>query len=177
MLPLTLLVGSPAHYVRQNIQFVGADTLVVIVVCSSNLRAKVFAMSAAWSSGKILAQGARSPGFNSRSSPMTSHAMQTHPCRPASLPAIRTRMRVKDTENEGREIRTPNLLTWSRTRYRCAIPSLLSLPSSGSWAQCRRESSLGHSGETKGAALGVEPRTSRTRSENHTTRPSSRWNE
>ena len=27
-------------------------------------------------------------------------------------------------ENEGREIRTPNLLIWSQTRYRCAIPPL-----------------------------------------------------
>ena len=25
-------------------------------------------------------------------------------------------------QNEGREIRTPNLLIWSQTRYRCAIP-------------------------------------------------------
>ena len=27
--------------------------------------------------------------------------------------------------NEGREIRTPNLLIWSQTRYRCAIPPLI----------------------------------------------------
>ena len=135
MRPLTLLVGSPAHYVRQKIQFVGADTLAIIMVCSSSLRAKVFTVSAAWSSGMILAQGARGPGFNSRSSPLTSHAMQTHPCGPASLSAIHTRVRVKDTENEGREIRTPNLLIWSQTRYRCAIPPLLSLPSPGSWGR------------------------------------------
>ena len=70
MRPLTLLVGSPAHYVRQKIQFVGADTPAIIMVCSSSLRAKVFTVSAAWSSGMILAQGARGPGFNSRSSPL-----------------------------------------------------------------------------------------------------------
>ena len=70
MRPLTLLVGSPAHYVRQKIQFVGADTPAIIMVCSSSLRAKVFTVSAAWSSGMILAQGARGPGFNSRSSPI-----------------------------------------------------------------------------------------------------------
>ena len=28
-------------------------------------------------------------------------------------------------QNEGREIRTPNLLTWSQMRCRCAIPPLL----------------------------------------------------
>ena len=28
-------------------------------------------------------------------------------------------------ENEGREIRTPNLLIWSQTRCRCAIPPLV----------------------------------------------------
>ena len=28
---------------------------------------------------------------------------------------------------EGREIRTPNLLIWSQTRYRCAIPPMISL--------------------------------------------------
>jgi hypothetical protein len=27
-------------------------------------------------------------------------------------------------KHEGREIRTPNLLIWSQTRYRCAIPPL-----------------------------------------------------
>ena len=108
--------------------FVGANTLAIIVVCSSSLRAKVFTVSAAWSSGMILAQGARGPGFNSRSSPLAAHGMQTHPCGPASLPAIR------HGKNEGREIRTPNLLIWSQTRYRCAIPPLLSLPSPGYWA-------------------------------------------
>ena len=30
------------------------------------------------------------------------------------------------TANEGREIRTPNLLIWSQTRYRCAIPPMYS---------------------------------------------------
>ena len=29
--------------------------------------------------------------------------------------------------SEGREIRTPNLLIWSQTRYRCAIPPMVSL--------------------------------------------------
>ena len=29
------------------------------------------------------------------------------------------------SENEGREIRTPNLLIWSQTRCRCAIPPLV----------------------------------------------------
>ena len=29
-----------------------------------------------------------------------------------------------DKTNEGREIRTPNLLIWSQTRYRCATESL-----------------------------------------------------
>ena len=28
----------------------------------------------------------------------------------------------QDGQNEGREIQTPNLLIWSQTRYRCAIP-------------------------------------------------------
>ena len=27
--------------------------------------------------------------------------------------------------NEGREIRTPNLLIWSQTRCRCAIPPVI----------------------------------------------------
>ena len=32
-------------------------------------------------------------------------------------------LRAKDhSKSEGREIRTPNLLIWSQTRYRCAIP-------------------------------------------------------
>ena len=131
MPPLTLLVGSPARYVRPKIQFVGADTLAIIMGCSLNIRAKVFTVSAAWSSGVILAQGARGLGSNSRSSPLTSHATQTHPCGPASLPAIWIRMRDKDTENEGREIRTPNLLIWSQTHYRCAMPPPLWLPSPG----------------------------------------------
>ncbi len=29
-----------------------------------------------------------------------------------------------NAKNEGREIRTPNLLIWSQTRYRCAIPPI-----------------------------------------------------
>ena len=59
--------------------------LAIIVVCSSSLRAKVFTVSAAWSSGMILAQGARGPGFNSRSSPFSrnvlgsSHAVSQSP--------------------------------------------------------------------------------------------------
>ena len=125
---LTLLVGSPAHYVRRKNHFVGADTLAIIVVCSSSLRAKVFTVSAAWSSGMILAQGARGPGFNSRSSPLAAHGMQTHPCGPASLPAIR------HGKNEGREIRTPNLLIWSQTRYRCAIHPMLAMATSAKGA-------------------------------------------
>ena len=32
----------------------------------------------------------------------------------------------RPTENEGREIRTPNLLIWSQTRCRCAIPPMRS---------------------------------------------------
>ena len=70
MRPPTLIVNSPAHYVCLKNHFVGADTLGIIVACSSSLRAKVFTVSAAWSSGMILAQGARGPGFNSRSSPV-----------------------------------------------------------------------------------------------------------
>ena len=32
--------------------------------------------------------------------------------------------RLPDARNEGREIRTPNLLIWSQTRCRCAIPPM-----------------------------------------------------
>ena len=32
---------------------------------------------------------------------------------------------MRPSKNEGREIRTPNLLIWSQTRCRCAIPPLL----------------------------------------------------
>ena len=33
-------------------------------------------------------------------------------------------------KNEGREIRTPNLLIWSQTRYRCAIHPMLAMATS-----------------------------------------------
>ena len=150
---------------------------------------------AAWSSGMILASGARGPGFNSRSSPLTSRAMQPHPCRPASLPVVRTCMRAKKLQqNEGREIRTPNLLIWSQTRYRCAIPPGTVAAVGRRWKQppsavsafqscghqkkkSATETRIAAQVKTQRAALGIEPRTSRTRSENHTTRPSSRWNE
>ena len=41
----------------------------------------------------------------------------------------RTIAELPPKKNEGREIRTPNLLIWSQTRYRCAIPPLGELPS------------------------------------------------
>ena len=34
-------------------------------------------------------------------------------------------VKLADKKCEGREIRTPNLLIWSQTRYRCAIPPLV----------------------------------------------------
>ena len=37
-------------------------------------------------------------------------------------PAAPCRHDSQVRRNEGREIRTPNLLIWSQTRYRCAIP-------------------------------------------------------
>ena len=36
-------------------------------------------------------------------------------------------------QNEGREIRTPNLLIWSQTRCRCAIPPLLASATQKYW--------------------------------------------
>ena len=42
--------------------------------------------------------------------------LRVRSCRPASVCAGKI---------EGREIRTPNLLIWSQTRYRCAIPPLM----------------------------------------------------
>ena len=71
MLPLRLLVvlvGSPAHSIRQIIELVKADPAIP-ALRNSSLRAEVFTVSAAWSSGMILAQGARGPGFNSQNSP------------------------------------------------------------------------------------------------------------
>ena len=88
MLPLRLLVvpvGNPAHSIHQIIQLVKADPIAIPALRNSIRRAEVFTVSAAWSSGMILAQGARNPGLNSRSSPLTLQAMRPHPCRPASL--------------------------------------------------------------------------------------------
>ena len=62
---LMVLVGSPAHSIRQIIQLVKADSIAIPALRNSSLRAEVFTVSAAWSSGMILAQGARGPGFNS----------------------------------------------------------------------------------------------------------------
>ena len=44
--------------------------------------------------------------------------------------------RGKSTQqrNEGREIRTPNLLIWSQTRYRCAIHPMLAMATSAKGA-------------------------------------------
>ena len=39
-------------------------------------------------------------------------------------------------QNEGREIRTPNLLIWSQTRCRCAIPPLFIAGAIDSQAKC-----------------------------------------
>ena len=43
------------------------------------------------------------------------------------LRMVRNKQRCR---NEGREIRTPNLLIWSQTRCRCAIPPLLHIAAS-----------------------------------------------
>ena len=80
--------------------------------CRTNLREiynQAWQHLAVWSSGMILAQGAIGPGFNSRSSPLTQRRSVL--------------IRGLGRQNaEGREIRAPNLLIWSQTRYRCAIP-------------------------------------------------------
>ena len=39
-------------------------------------------------------------------------------------------MRRRQSKHEGREIRTPNLLIWSQTRCRCAIPPVLEVVAS-----------------------------------------------
>ena len=154
---------------------------------------------------------ARGPQFNAQSSPL---AM----CRLATL--------GQDRQNEGREIRTPNLLIWSQTRYRCGIPPHGNVAVSACHWNCtscadslagrkgacgilatrtqaqaahvriehpdrlrycgspvqptahRSRKANGNCGVPprfcKRAAPGIEPGTSRSRSENHATRPSSR---
>ena len=72
---LVVLVGSLAHSIRHIIQLEKADTIAIPALRNLSRRAEVFTVSAAWSSGMILAQGARGPGFNSRSSPLTSQAI------------------------------------------------------------------------------------------------------
>ena len=95
--------------------------------------------------------------------------------------------RLRAEGSEGREIRTPDLLIWSQTRYRCAIPPYdirttsnveLQKPNA-TWVLRAHTGHKDDSFAARGgmpsneAAPRMEPGPSRTRSENHNTRPSS----
>ena len=78
-----------------------------------------------WCTERPLYQKSRS-----RTRPLSSILdMVPQPCLDylSSIPRVRrkggrVRIQAPDQEGEGREIRTPNLLIWSQTRCRCAIP-------------------------------------------------------
>ena len=46
------------------------------------------------------------------------------------LPSFRAALNPSDGKSERREIRTPNLLIWSQTRYRCATHPMLAIATS-----------------------------------------------
>ena len=56
-------------------------------------------------------------------------------------------------ENEAREIRTPNLLIWSQTRYRCAIAPMVAGAEEVHHRKSRRQSSQANKG---GGPTGVD---------------------
>ena len=103
---------------------------------------------AVWSSGMILAQGARGPGFNSQNSPWSvSMSIKLVIC-------FRTTYAFRFASH-------PLIYCWEMPEPLCMpFDILLGYP----WTITRQR-----------AVLGIEPRTSRTRSENHTTRPNSQW--
>ena len=57
-------------------------------------------------------------------------------------------------ENEAREIRTPNLLIWSQTRYRCTIAPMVAGAEEVHHRKSRRQSSQANKG---GGAAKEEP--------------------
>ena len=53
---------------------------------------------------------------------LTKRLLKLHPRGVQRSRAYGAKRESKRQRNEGREIRTPNLLIWSQTRCRCAIP-------------------------------------------------------
>jgi hypothetical protein len=96
----------------------------------------------------------------------------------ASLGALFTFSKkfASKTQNEAREIRTPNLLIWSQTRCRCAIAPCLPNMERKQLVSCFSQSKPKQVRTTKETmdTLGFEPRASRMLSGCDTTTPCAR---